>query len=189
MGEWSDMASQWWGKLCKLIALLHAANTQHFQGAHMISENSVASEEIVINAPAEIVWDVLMDFANYELWNSFCPKMKGEPVVGSALEMQVDLGNGLQEQVEYVTRLEPFHTIVWSMENKPGDPVHADRMQRITPLNASSCRYWSIDEFSGEFVPAMMEAMGEQIERGFNNCAKGLKQRAEHLFSETLGAS
>ena len=65
----------------------------------MISENSVASEEIVINAPAEIVWDVLMDFANYELWNSFCPKMKGEPVVGSALEMQVDLGNGLQEQV------------------------------------------------------------------------------------------
>jgi len=155
----------------------------------MISENSVASEEIVINAPAEIVWDVLLDFANYELWNPFCPKMKGEPVIGSPLEMQVDLGSGLQQQVEYVTRLEPYHTIVWSMENKPDDPVHADRMQRITPVSASSCRYWSIDEFSGEFVPAMMEAMGEQIERGFNNCAKGLKQRAEHLFSETLGSS
>ena len=108
----------------------------------MITENSVSSEEILINAPAELVWNVLLDFDNYSLWNTFCPTVKGEPVVGSALEMQVDLGNGLQEQVEYVTRVEPCHTIVWSMENKPGDPVHADRTQRITPVDGSSCRYW-----------------------------------------------
>ena len=128
---------------------------------------------------------MLLDFSNYALWNPFCPSMKGEPVVGSALEMQVDLGNGLQPQVEYVTRLEPYHTIVWSMENNPGDPVHADRMQRITAVTDQSCRYWSVDEFSGEFVTAMMEAMGEVIERGFNNCAKGLKQRAEQIFGDT----
>ena len=80
----------------------------------MITENSVASEEIVINAPAEIVWGVLMDFANYELWNSFCPRMKGEPVVGSALEMQVDLGNGLQAagRVRDAIGALPYHRLV-----------------------------------------------------------------------------
>ncbi|NQX87104.1 MAG: SRPBCC domain-containing protein [Halioglobus sp.] len=150
----------------------------------MITENSVASEEIIINAPAELVWDILLDFDNYGAWNVFCPSVRGEPVVGSALEMQVDLGNGLQLQTEYVTRVEPCHTIIWSMENKPGDPVHADRTQRITPIDSKSCRYASIDEFSGDFVPQMMEALAKAVELGFNRCAEGLKKRAEALYKD-----
>ena len=150
----------------------------------MITENSVSSEEIVIHAPAELVWDILMDFSNYGEWNAFCPSVKGTPVIGAALEMQVDLGNGLQRQVEYVTKVEPCHTIVWSMENKAGDPVHADRTQRIIPIDEKSCRYQSIDEFSGEFVPQMMELMAEVVERGFNTCAAGLKERAETLYKK-----
>jgi uncharacterized membrane protein len=39
----------------------------------MITANSVSSEEIVINAPAQVVWDVILDFDNYGLWNTFCP--------------------------------------------------------------------------------------------------------------------
>ncbi|MDG2271794.1 MAG: SRPBCC domain-containing protein [Halioglobus sp.] len=147
----------------------------------MITENSV-STEIVINAPAEIVWDVILDFSNYGLWNTFCPSMKGEAVLGSPLEMLVDLGNGLQTQVEYVTKIEPIHTVVWSMENKPGDPIHADRIQRITPIDDLSCHYWSSDEFSGEFAGPMIEQMGAQVEKGFNDCAAGLKVRAEELY-------
>jgi hypothetical protein len=150
----------------------------------MITENSVSSDEIVINAPAKLVWGVILDFENYGLWNPFCPSMKGEATIGAPLEMQVDLGNGLQPQVEYVTKIEPFHTVVWSMENKPGDPIHADRVQRITAIDESSCRYWSIDEFSGEFVAPMMEQMAEQVERGFNACAQGLKARAEALHQK-----
>ena len=123
----------------------------------MITANSVSSEEIVINAPAQVVWDVILDFDNYGLWNTFCPGMKGKPVVGSPLQMMVDMGNGPQLQVEYVTKVEPIHTIVWSMENKPGDPIHADRMQRVTPIDDRSCRYWSVDEFSGEFAGPMIE--------------------------------
>jgi uncharacterized protein YndB with AHSA1/START domain len=153
----------------------------------MITENSVSSEEVIINAPAEIVWGVILDFENYGLWNPFCPSMKGEAVIGSPLEMQVDLGNGLQPQVEYVTKIEPFHTIVWSMENKPGDPIHADRVQRIVVIDETSCRYWSSDEFSGEFVGPMIEQLGEQVEKGFNDCAAGLKARAEEIYRNIQG--
>ena len=155
----------------------------------MITANSVCSEEIVINAPAKVVWDVILDFANYGLWNTFCPGMKGEAVVGSLVEMQVDLGSGLQTQIEYVTKVEPIHAIVWSMENKPGDPIHADRAQYIEPIDDSSCRYWSIDEFSGEFAGMMIEQMGKQVEKGFNDCAAGLKARAEELYSVATSVS
>ena len=69
------------------------------------------------------------------------------------------------------------------MENKPGDPIHADRRQQVTPIDEGSCRYSSIDEFSGEGVPMMIEMLGAQVESGFNLCAQGLKKRAEALHA------
>lgn len=150
----------------------------------MINENSVASETLTINAPAELVWDVIVDFANYHQWNAFCPEASGELVLGAPLTMQVDLGAGLQEQVEFITVIDAPHRIVWSMENKPGDPICADRSQIITPIDEHSCTYVSIDEFSGDMVPPMMEAMGEAVERGFNICAQGLKAHAEALYRQ-----
>lgn len=151
----------------------------------MITDNSVSCDETLINAPAELVWDILMDFDNYGQWNDFCPEIKGEPKVGSALHMMVDLGSGLQPQVEYVTHLEAPRTVTWSMENKPGDPIHADRTQSVTPIDEHSCRYNSIDEFAGEAVGPMIEALGEQVEKGFQVCAAGLKARAEALYAQS----
>ncbi len=149
----------------------------------MITENTVSSDEVTIEAPAQLVWDVIVDFENYHLWNEFCPRIDGKLEMGHAVVMQVDLGNGPQEQVEYITEIDAPRRIVWSMENKPGDPVHADRAQVITPLDESRCTYVTYDEFAGEMVPAMMEAMAEPVERGFNLCAQGVKRRAEELFS------
>ena len=150
----------------------------------MITENSVSCDDIVIEAPAELVWEILLDFDNYSAWNAFCPEIKGEATMGAALHMMVDLGSGLQPQVEYVTRLEPPHRVTWSMENKPGDPIHADRTQTVTPLSESSCSYSSIDEFSGEAVGPMIEALGAEVEKGFSLCAKGLKAYAEQRYRE-----
>ena len=152
-----------------------------------ISESSVSCEEILIQAPAEFVWDILMDFDNYHLWNKFCPEIKGVPEVGSPVAMQVDMGNGPQPQTEYITRLDAPREVVWSMENKPGDPIHADRLQRVTPVDAGSCRYWTVDDFSGEAMAPMMEAFGEVMERGFTLCAEGLKAHAEALYQERQG--
>ena len=148
----------------------------------MIGEKSVASEEITIEAPAQLVWDVIVDFDNYHLWNAFCPGMEARLEVGAPVLMKVDLGNGLQDQVEYITAIEAPHRIVWSMENRPGDPIHANRTQVVTPLDDARCTYWTVDEFDGEMVPDMMAAMGAQMERGFNLCAQGLKARAEALY-------
>ncbi len=151
----------------------------------MITDNSVSSEEITIQAPAELVWQVLVDFDNYHLWNDFCPRIEAELELGAAVAMQVDLGSGLQPQTEYITRLEPPRVITWSMENKPGDPIHADRSQYLRPVDEGSCTYLTVDEFGGEAIGPMIEAFGQAMEEGFNRCARGLKARAEALRHET----
>ena len=62
------------------------------------------------------------------------------------------------------------------------DPIHADRAQYVTPIDDTSCRYVSVDEFSGEFAGPMIEQMGALVEKGFNTCAADLKKRAEALY-------
>ena len=151
----------------------------------MITASTVSSELLTIQAPREVVWSILGDFENYALWNDFCPKIEGKLELGEAVTMQVDLGFGLQKNVEYITKIEPCHILVWSMENNPGDPIHADRHQILVSLDEERCTYETVDYFSGDGVSLMIEQMGQQIEAGFNQCARGLKSRAEDLYLQT----
>lgn len=150
----------------------------------MITDNSVSSDEVEIEAPASLVWEVLTDFARYGEWNTFCPSAEASLELDSPIRMQVDLGFGLQEQVEYICRIEPPHAVAWRMENRPGDPIHAVRTQTITPLAENRCRYVSVDEFSGPGAAEMMQTMAGPVEEGFNCCARDLKARCESLYAK-----
>jgi uncharacterized protein YndB with AHSA1/START domain len=153
----------------------------------MITENAVYSDEVTINAPVELVWDILLDFEKYEQWNTFCPTAINNSLeLGSPVDMMVDLGQGLSRQVEFISRVEPLECIAWAMENKPEDPVHAERSQRIKRLDAQRCTYVSIDEFSGPGKEAMMEHFASTVEAGFNRCAYDLKKYAEDRYSSAV---
>ena len=160
----------------------------------MISADAVASDAVDINAPVEWVWGILIDFANYAAWNSFCPVAHCESLtLGAPLHMQVELGQGPQPQTEYFCRIEPNRVIAWRMQNQPDDPIHAVRTQTLTPLPGACCRYVSLDEFSGAGAAAMIELLGAAVEKGFNDCARDLKRYAEqrwarHRQAPTAGA-
>ena len=150
----------------------------------MISEDTVSSDEFHIDAPVELVWQILVDFENYAKWNAFSPQTVATLEIGEPISMMVDLGNGLQKQVEYITRICPNKAIAWGMKNEPGDPIHAVRTQTLTRLSDSSCTYVSVDEFSGDAVADVLALMGKPVEDGFNLCAQGLKQYAEQLYRD-----
>jgi uncharacterized protein YndB with AHSA1/START domain len=150
----------------------------------MITDSAVHSDEITIAAPRDLVWQVLVDFENYHQWNEFCPQAEGKLEMDSPLRMQVDLGWGLQEQVEYICRIEPPYAVAWRMDNRPEDPIHAVRTQTLEVIDEASCRYLSVDDFSGEGAKEMMEVMAERVEKGFNLCGYGLKDYCEKLYRE-----
>jgi hypothetical protein len=149
----------------------------------MITENAVYSDEVTIEAPVEFVWGILLDFANYEQWNSFCPSaVNASLAIGSPVEMMVDLGDGPSKQVEYISRVAPNECIAWAMANKPEDPVHAVRSQYLKRIDDRRCSYLSVDEFAGPQMSAMMEHFSAAVEAGFNRCAYDLKAHAEQSF-------
>ncbi|WP_187276424.1 SRPBCC domain-containing protein [Parahaliea maris] len=149
----------------------------------MIEGLTVSSDVVEIEAPAALVWDVLVDFANYGKWNTFCPVAEAELVLDTPIRMQVDLGFGLQEQVEYICLIEPGYRVAWRMENRPEDPIHAVRTQTIEPLGKNCCSYVSVDEFGGPGAEEMMGALGKPVETGFNRCAYDLKAYCEKRFA------
>lgn len=153
----------------------------------MITDTAASSDEVAIEAPVELVWEILVDFENYHKWNTFCPSMKSELKIGAAVEMMVDMGEGLSPVVEYMSRIEANVAIAWAMENKPEDPVHAERTQYLNKTSDTSCTYLSVDEFGGPGLVAMMAASAKAVETGFNTAAYGLKAYAEKLFKEQRG--
>ncbi len=151
----------------------------------MIKDNTVSSDKVTIDAPAGFVWQVLLDFERYEEWNEFCPRVKNDSLaLGSPVDMMIDLGSGLVNQVEYIHEIRPERCIAWRMSNEPDDPVHAVRFQYLQPVDEHSCIYWTVDEFSGPSVMLVMEHLAKAVERGFNRCAYGLKAHAESRFGE-----
>ena len=149
----------------------------------MITETAVYSDTVIIEAPVEFVWEILLDFDNYEKWNSFCPVVINDSLeLGSPVDMMVDLGEGPSRQVEYISHVETHKCIAWAMENKPEDPIHAVRSQRLETLSPVQCSYVSIDEFDGPERAAMMEHFASAVEAGFNRCAYDLKDHAEALY-------
>jgi len=149
-----------------------------------MSEDTVSSDEITINAPIDMVWDILVDFEHYGQWNTFCPQCEAVLKIGAPIRMQVDLGFGLQEQVEYISRIEAPTAIAWKMDTQPGDPIQAVRTQYLRKVDEATTVYVSIDEFAGEGVPMMMETLGKAVEDGFNACGYGLKRYAEQRYRE-----
>lgn len=150
----------------------------------MIHQDTVSSEEVIIEASVEFVWSVLTDFKNYGEWNTFCPSCEAELVLGTPVKMQVDLGFGLQEQIEFMCRIDPLEAIAWRMANEPGDAIHAVRTQYLKKLGAARCSYISSDTFSGDAAGKTMELMAKPVEDGFNRCATDLKKYCELKFTQ-----
>lgn len=150
----------------------------------MITDDAVYSDEVEIQAPVELVWQVLTNFADYGKWNPFCPRIKTRLKLGEPVEMMVDLGNGLQEQVEYMARIDAPNAIAWSMTFENRETLYACRTQTLTQVTENSCRYCSVDRFEGKLSAMVLEQTGAAIEKGFNDCAYGLKQ-----FVETMQAA
>ncbi|MRI33972.1 hypothetical protein EOPP23_13330 [Endozoicomonas sp. OPT23] len=143
----------------------------------MITKDAVYSDEIVINAPVELVWDILVNLEEYHKWNPFCPEAKSTLEIGSPIVMKVKLGEYMTDQTEYVTEVKPYKSLSWRTEINGISDGH--RTQTLEKVDGNSCSYLSVDRFSGTNVEPMLAKYGALVEAGFNECAYGLKSFSE----------
>ena len=139
----------------------------------------VASDPVEIDAPAERVWNILVDFERYGEWNPFTTRVDATLEIGAPVMLHVRLGPLQRKQPERIETVEPPHLLTWG--TTMGHPVllSALREQRLEALSETRCRYRTTDATSGLLTPFVAALFGRLIRQGFNDMAAALKARAE----------
>jgi hypothetical protein len=74
-----------------------------------------------VQAPAEIVWEVVSDFAAWKDWNPVHPRMEGEMRIGTPLRFDLVVGEGPARPVEAVVQdWVPYEQLHWRTKRLNG---------------------------------------------------------------------
>jgi hypothetical protein len=135
--------------------------------------------EIIINASAEKVWNILMDFEKFPVWNPFIVKINGQPRVGAALRVELKNGNGVSVFKPKVLTAEINKTFEWLGSLPIPGIFNGQHYFKIEAISSNQIKFIHGENFSGLLAGLIMKQIGEQTLHGFIAMNKALKERAE----------
>ncbi len=135
---------------------------------------------ILINAPSERVWAVLMDFPRYPEWNPFISRISGSPEAGASLiRLTPPRGMAMSFKPEVVAVV-PDREFRWLgklLAKGLFDGEHIFELQE----EPSGVRFVQRERFAGLLVPLLLLMVRKSTVRGFEAMNGALKERAEAL--------
>ena len=135
-----------------------------------------------IEAPKDVVWFVIADFAAYAEWNPFVVACSSELRVGAPMAMTVRLGDRQREQVEFVSRVVEGELFEYRM--KPVGPLlHSYRQHEVASQADGRTLYRSTFELNGWLAPLVGAILSGPLHDGFKGMTDSLVSRSEQLVS------
>ena len=137
---------------------------------------------IGIQAPAEVIWDLIYDLKSWEVWNPIYTKAAGDIRIGSTLEMTLELpGQAAQQIKPVVLEWVPNEQLHWRL-TMLGGLVKTTRYFEIEALAEASCIVSNGELIAGLMGPSLGKRLGRTIYRAFVDMDDELKARAELLW-------
>jgi uncharacterized protein YndB with AHSA1/START domain len=156
------------------------------------AENIVTSIKVEIDAPASVVWDVLVDLPRYEEWNPFTAKVESTLEVGDEVHLYIPAPGAPGEfihVVEYMAAVEPCRLLSWEQRPSAVSKDAARRDQYIEAVGEERSTYFTTDIFLGLNADSIMKNFGPWVQQGFDALALGLKRQAEAVYAARLAAA
>ena len=143
----------------------------------------IESVTVEIDAPAELVWSVLVDYGRYPEWNPFTVRVDTTLEVGTKIDLYLPDPTKPGETFlnrEWVRAVDaPSYLRYDTAEEIPG--MHAVREQWVADLGGGRSSYRTTDLFTGDIAGFVYEQQGEWVKAGFDSVCAALKTRAESL--------
>lgn len=135
--------------------------------------------EIIIDAPAAKVWNILTDLDRYPDWNPFIIQAIGRLVPGTRLTNT--LRNGEKNFVfkPTVLKVEPGHYFDWIGRLFLPGIFDGHHFFRIDPVNDRQVKLIQGEYFSGLLSGMLLRKIGEETRNNFVRMNQAVKQRAE----------
>jgi hypothetical protein len=139
------------------------------------------SHEITIDAPVEVVWQVLTDFPAHSTWNPFLTFDQGATTIGDSLKVKITPpGARASTFTPTLTAYEPFQRYGWNGRVMvPGifDGHHEFVLEQVAPRRTILRQQ---ESFSGVLVP-LLGGILTKTHQGFAQMNTALKERAERI--------
>lgn len=136
--------------------------------------------EIEINASAQRVWAVLVDFASYPKWNPFIKSVVGIPEQGARLQIQVQPADGkIMRFSPNVLTVQAERELSWLGRLIIPGLFDGTHHFLIEPLAEGKVRFEQSERFSGLLVGLLPASLMHDTKRGFEEMNRALKTRAE----------
>jgi hypothetical protein len=151
------------------------------------------SASVEIDAPLDVVWQVMLDTESYGEWNPFVERAETPqpPAVGNPIVLHVVwAGGGRTRSPERISAIEPPSAdpatgettalLSYVYEGLPAKLglVRGTRHQRLRQVPGGPTSYDTVEEFRG---PLVRLAGPGRVADGFRRHAEALKRRAESL--------
>jgi hypothetical protein len=146
-------------------------------------EATVARElktTIEIDASADAIWSVLIDFSRYSEWNPFIRSIHGKAKKGEKLEVFIQSpgGNGMTFR-PIILALKPEYELRWIGRVILPGIFDGEHQFQIEPIGEGRARLIHREVFSGLLVPLLWRNLETQTRQGFEAMNLALKTRVE----------
>jgi hypothetical protein len=137
---------------------------------------------IGIQAPAEVIWEVIADLESWAQWNKLYPKASGQIRIGGALDLTLALPGQAPQQIKpTVLEWVPNEQLHWRL-TMLGGFVKTTRYFEIERLAEASSIVSNGELFAGMMGPSVAKRMGRTVYRAFSEMNDALKARAEAIW-------
>jgi hypothetical protein len=135
-----------------------------------------------VQAPAEVIWEVISDLEAWSQWNKLYPKASGQIRIGGALDMTLALPGQAEQQIRpTVMEWVPNEQLHWKL-TMLGGLVKTIRYFEIETLAGANCIVSNGEIIGGLMGPRLGKRMSRTIYRAFVDMNEALKARAEALW-------
>ncbi|MBN2610453.1 MAG: SRPBCC domain-containing protein [Bacteroidales bacterium] len=140
--------------------------------------NRIIDEWIDIDAKPQEIWNVLLDFKSWEVWNPFIPMVEGDLKVGEYLRIKVTPPD-MKPMIfkPEVFEVKPNEKILWG-----GSFLkilyRGDHAFILEPITDGKTRFRQVERFTGPIV-LFMGGMITKTELGYQHMNLALKKEVE----------
>jgi hypothetical protein len=134
--------------------------------------------EIIIDAPIDKIWSILIDFPSYPNWNPFIRAIDGKLQMNEQLTVTIQSSN--TKTMRFYPRIITLseYELIW--RGKLGVQGIFDGAHRfkLLPLD-KKVKFIHSEVFTGLLHVPIFNLIGESTKNGFDNMNKVLKNRCE----------
>lgn len=148
-------------------------------------KGAALEHSIRIDAPANVIWEVLADVDGWGRWNPVYPQAKGSiGRPGDPIHLTISLpGMKPQQSSAKVFHSLPGQALQFGATAFAG-LVHATRYIEIEPSSDGSCTVVNGEAFARVLGPTLVRMVGAKIDDGLRRQNEGLKAAAEARWQE-----